>query len=190
MLALLVLLVLSLPVLELWLLLQVGGVIGAPLTIGLVLLTAFVGAWFARREGFKAATKVHQASQMGELPTRAMFDSLAVFVGGALLLPPGFITDAVGLMLLLPPGRRFILAAGVRLVKRRIRQAANHGRVQVRWETSSFSDPFSQQEPMSRAGPREPGTIIDATFDEIPRKAAPEVPREAYDEGPDSGTLH
>src|SRR5688572_26807224 len=162
MLAIVLLLLVTVPILELWLLLQVGGEVGAPATIGIVLLTGLVGAWLARREGLKAVTRVNASVQRGELPTRAMFDALAVFVGGALLLTPGFITDAMGLLLLLPPGRRLLLAGLGASWRRRLRRAG----FQVQWdETFAGGSTQTDRAPSPRAPAVGRGPVIDATFE-------------------------
>ena len=98
----------AVPLLELWLLLKAGGFLGAGLTIAIVLLTGAVGATLARREGIRALTRMTQATSQGQLPTQAMFDAMAIFLGGALLLTPGFLTDGIGFGLLLPASRAFL----------------------------------------------------------------------------------
>jgi len=95
----------AVPIVEMWLLIEAGGFFGALPTIGAVILTGVVGASLARREGLLALTRMTQASNRGELPTGAMFDGMAVFLGGALLLTPGFLTDAFGFALLAPFSR-------------------------------------------------------------------------------------
>ena len=90
------LLFVAVPLVELWLLLKAGGTFGVGVTIGIVLLTGALGATLARREGLRALTRMTQAANKGILPTQAMFDGMAIFLGGALLLTPGFLTDAVG----------------------------------------------------------------------------------------------
>lgn len=100
-----------LPVLEMWLLIKVGGVIGALPTVGLVLLTAVIGANLLRSQGLHTLTRAQQRLNSGELPATEMLEGIFLAVGGALLLTPGFVTDAVGFCCLLPALRRGLIAA-------------------------------------------------------------------------------
>jgi len=98
------------PVGELWLLIEVGGLIGAPATVAAVLLTGVVGATLAKREGLRTLSAFSEATARGELPATHIGNGLAIFMGGALLLTPGFLTDALGFALLLPSSRRVLVA--------------------------------------------------------------------------------
>ncbi|GAB3381879.1 FxsA family protein [Spongiibacter taiwanensis] len=100
-----------LPVLEMWLLIKVGGVIGALPTVGLVLLTAVIGANLLRSQGFSTLTRAQQRLNSGELPATEMLEGIFLAVGGALLLTPGFVTDAIGFCCLLPALRRGLIGA-------------------------------------------------------------------------------
>lgn len=108
------------PVIELYLLLKVGSLIGAVPTVGLVLLTGFVGAALARREGTKALADLMDTTRRGALPHAALFDAVAVFIGGALLLTPGIVTDAVGVLLLIPQTRRHARGLAQRWFRRHV----------------------------------------------------------------------
>lgn len=110
------------PILEMWLLIKVGGIIGAWPTIGLVLLTAVVGVALLRREGAKTLLRGNQRLERGELPATEMAEGLVLAVCGALLLTPGFATDVVGFFGLVPVGRRWLI--------RRLAQAHQRGSVQ------------------------------------------------------------
>jgi len=96
---------LVLPLAELYVLIQVGHVLGALPAIGLLLLVSVVGAVVVRREGGRAWRALRRALAEGRVPSREVADGAAVLLGGALLLTPGFITDVVGLVLLAPPSR-------------------------------------------------------------------------------------
>ena len=111
------LLFILIPVAEMWLLIEVGAKIGALYTIGLVLLTAMVGLSLLKRQGFSAITRANQKMQAGEMPVEEMIEGIFLAVGGALLLTPGFITDAIGFCCLLPGVRQLLLG---RLVKRMV----------------------------------------------------------------------
>jgi UPF0716 protein FxsA len=93
------------PIVEMYLLIRVGGYIGAWPTIGLVMLTAVVGVALLRVQGLATLTRGMSRLQGGELPAREMAEGILLAVAGALLITPGFCTDAVGFLLLFPPGR-------------------------------------------------------------------------------------
>ncbi len=96
---------LAVPLLEVYLLIKVGQQIGASWTIGLVVATALIGGVLARYQGLVTLTRFYSQVQRGELPTQVLFDGACLLVAGALLLTPGFFTDAVGFALLTPPLR-------------------------------------------------------------------------------------
>ena len=91
---LLFLLFIVVPLVEIWLLLEVGGVMGAVPTIGLVVLTAVAGAALVRAQGFSTIRQVHRSMDVGEVPAVAIIEGIFLLVAGALLLTPGFLTDA------------------------------------------------------------------------------------------------
>jgi len=105
----LLLLFIVMPILEMWLLLTVGRHIGVLPTIGLVLLTAVVGLALLRRQGLSTVLRAQQKMQAGEMPAREMAEGIFLAVGGALLLTPGFITDALGFACLIPGLRQLFL---------------------------------------------------------------------------------
>lgn len=105
----LLLLFVVMPIIEMWLLISVGQQIGALPTIGLVLLTAFIGISLLRYQGSMALLKARMKMDSGELPAREMADGLFFAVGGALLLTPGFVTDAIGFACLTPGIRTMII---------------------------------------------------------------------------------
>lgn len=103
------LLFILLPIIEMWLLIEVGSQIGALNTIALVCLTAFIGLALLRQQGFSTLLKVNQRLEQGQLPATEILEGVMLAVGGALLLTPGFITDAIGFLCLLPPTRRYFI---------------------------------------------------------------------------------
>lgn len=100
---------LLIPLIEIYLLIQVGSAIGALPTVGLVVLTAVIGALLLRHQGLYTYARVQQALARGELPTVAMLEGLVLLVCGALLLTPGFFTDALGFLALIPPLRQWMI---------------------------------------------------------------------------------
>ena len=97
------------PLLEIYLLIQIGTVIGALATILLVLATAIAGAMLLRHQGLFTYARVQQATARGELPTVAMLEGVVLMFAGVMLLTPGFFTDALGFLALIPPLRRAMI---------------------------------------------------------------------------------
>jgi UPF0716 protein FxsA len=98
------------PIIEIYLLIQVGQVIGAGWTIFLVVFTAVIGVWLLRIQGLSTLTRAQQKLQQNELPAREMLEGMGLVVAGALLLTPGFFTDTVGFFLLFPPTRVWLVS--------------------------------------------------------------------------------
>lgn len=103
------------PLVELIILIRIGGRIGALPTILMVLGIGLIGAWLARREGFRALARIRRDLAEGRLPGDSTIDALLVLVAGVLMITPGLLTDVGGLALLIPPAR----AAVRRWLKRR-----------------------------------------------------------------------
>ncbi len=93
---------LVLPILEIYVIIQVGQVIGPVPTIVLLVVESALGAWIVKREGKRAWTALSGAFNTGRLPTRELADAALVLVGGTLLLTPGFVTDVFGFFFVLP----------------------------------------------------------------------------------------
>ncbi|MEY3807045.1 MAG: hypothetical protein RI893_21 [Pseudomonadota bacterium] len=100
--------VLIIPFAEIYLLLQVGGIIGAFPTILLVVFTAVLGSWLLKQQGFATFQRFQQSLAQGVIPAYEMIEGPIILVGGALLLTPGFITDIIGFACLVPSLRRKI----------------------------------------------------------------------------------
>lgn len=114
MLAFLVALFIIVPLIEIAVIIQVGQWLGVVNTIGLLLLVSVAGAWLVKRQGLGVLRRIRDQREAGQIPGAALFDGALILVAGTLLLTPGFVTDAVGLLLLVPPVR-----AGVRAFLRR-----------------------------------------------------------------------
>ncbi len=98
------------PLVEIAVFIEVGGWIGLWPTLAVIVLTAVVGTWLIRAQGVGVLMRARRTIAEGGAPLREMFDGVCLIVAGALLLTPGFFTDAAGFLLLLPPFRD--LAAG------------------------------------------------------------------------------
>jgi UPF0716 protein FxsA len=96
------------PLVELFLLVKLGTVVGVGPTIALVIFTGVLGAWLARQQGLGVLRRLRAELEAGRLPAGALIDGLLILVAGAVLLTPGLLTDALGFVLLVPPSRAVV----------------------------------------------------------------------------------
>lgn len=96
------------PVIEIYLLIKVGGHIGALKTVLLVIATGIAGAYLARLQGMQTMARVRNSLEQGRMPAEELLDAVLIFAAGLVLLTPGFLTDAVGLLLLFPETRHYV----------------------------------------------------------------------------------
>lgn len=156
------------PLVELYLLLFIGHLVGFWPTVGLVLLTGLVGAWLAKSEGLRVFRRWQAALSEGRIPEEGVLGGLLVLVGGVLLVTPGVLTDVTGLLLLFPPSRRLV-AKGVRAYfERRLQD----GSVRVVSFREVRMDPFQDA---AGPGPHEDvidveGSAVEADDDERPSR--------------------
>jgi len=101
------------PLIEIFALINVGQVIGAWWTIAAVVGTAVLGAFLIRAQGISTLSRAQSQMAEGKLPAVEMFEGLFLFIAGALLMTPGFVTDAIGFICLIPPFRRMLIRAGI-----------------------------------------------------------------------------
>ncbi len=120
MLGVLVVLFVVVPIVELFVIIQVGQVIGAWNTIGLLLLISFAGAWLVKREGLGVIQRFRTQLDRGVIPGREIADGVLIILAGALLLTPGFITDLMGMLLLLPPTRAAVRRTALRRLSSKV----------------------------------------------------------------------
>lgn len=133
------------PLIEIAVLIQVGGWLGLWPTLGLIVLTAIIGTWMLRQQGFAVMARAQQQLAEGTVPLGEVFEGFCLVIAGALLLTPGFVTDVVGGSLLLPPVRAWLykrLGAG-------FRRAA-----------------MPNQPPGARSGPGQ-GPVVDGDFETV-----------------------
>ena len=104
---LLLILILSIPLIEIWIMIDIGSVIGAGWTIMAIIATAVIGASLVRFQGFGVYSRMQSSVNRGEVPAIEMIEGLSLFISGVLLLTPGFVTDALGFLILIPPLRRW-----------------------------------------------------------------------------------
>jgi UPF0716 protein FxsA len=108
---LLVLVFIVVPIVELYVIIQVGQAIGAPLTIAILIVDSIVGSWLLRAQGRAAWRRFRRALAENRAPATEVLDGALIIFGGAFLITPGFITDVIGLVLLLPPTRAVVRRA-------------------------------------------------------------------------------
>ncbi len=117
--AVLALLFLVVPFVELFLLIQVGQAVGALPTILALVVVSVVGAWLVKREGMGVLRRAREQVQSGRVPGNELVDGVLILFAGALLVTPGFLTDVLGILLLVPPVRVMLRsAASARLARR------------------------------------------------------------------------
>jgi UPF0716 protein FxsA len=107
--AILFLLFLVVPMVEIYFLIKVGNAIGAISTIALVVFTALLGAMLLRFQGWITLQRARMSMAQGQLPATEMMEGVLLVFSGALLLTPGFVTDTIGFLLLVPPLRRALI---------------------------------------------------------------------------------
>ncbi|PXW88142.1 UPF0716 protein FxsA [Streptohalobacillus salinus] len=97
---------LIMPALELGIIIWAGQLIGGWSVVGLIILTGLIGATLAKQQGTETLQRANLSMQQGQIPSEAIFDGICILIGGIVLLTPGFITDLIGFLLLIPFTRR------------------------------------------------------------------------------------
>lgn len=124
---LLVFLFIGVPIAEITLLIKVGGAIGPFNTIGFVILTAVLGAYLVRQQGLETVHKLQQETNAGRVPAMQIAEGVALLFAGAVLMTPGFITDAVGFAILIPSVRQAVIAWSAKhLIKGQVHTSHSH----------------------------------------------------------------
>ena len=139
------------PIIEITLLINVGQLIGAWYTIGLVLLSAFIGVNMLRYQGLATLGRAQQKMAQGEMPQQEMLEGLVLAVGGALLITPGFVTDIIGFCCLFPLTR----IGFIKLAKGRFKSKISAGGFSNMHSAGSFTSNRPEQ-----------GDIIEGEFSE------------------------
>src|SRR3954467_11658728 len=141
------------PIVELYVMVQVAGVIGALPTVLLVVAMSVAGAWLMKVEGLGVLRKMQRQLNAGEMPTNEAVNGVMIVVGGLLMLVPGFVTGILGLLLLLPPVRALLRPLVVARVQRRIDRGSARFMV------------FSSGAAAAGAGGRRAGTFGGPVYD-------------------------
>ena len=157
----LLLLFILVPVAELAIFITLGEKIGLFATLGSIILTAFIGAYLTKSQGLKALNNYQQALAQGKLPHEEVMDGLMILIAGAVLLTPGFLTDAIGFSLLIPPFRKVVKA----IIKDRLK-----GRVDVvSQNVNAATQNFSQDGSGRSGGPQVINVEAEVVDDPTPR---------------------
>lgn len=161
---LLVILFIVVPILELYVIIQVGQLIGVVPTLILLLADALFGSWLLKREGRSAWRRFNEALAARRFPGKEVADGVLIIIGGTLLLTPGFVTDVFGLFLLLPP---------TRAIARRVLKRLTIGRFMV-VGSGGVGGPFSGA-PGGDGSSRPPRDYdFEGTAEEVPPQDGPE----------------
>lgn len=140
------------PLVEIAVFIEVGGFIGLWPTLFVVIVTAMAGTWLLRSQGWELMNRARVTLAGGEFPAREVFDGACILVAGALLLTPGFITDAAGLLLFIPSVRAYLGQVMLRYLMSR-------GNVDIQMFGGGDR---------SRKNPDRDGRIIEGKFHEVP----------------------
>jgi UPF0716 protein FxsA len=154
----LVFLFILMPIMEISLLIRVAGQIGILNTAAFALFTAVLGAYLVKQQGLATLAKLQQEANSGRVPAKQIVEGVALLIAGAVLLTPGFITDAVGFALLIPPLRLAIINAVARKV------FAN-GQVVYSYTSTHGSN---QQNTRQQGSGSVNGTVIDGEYTSTP----------------------
>jgi UPF0716 protein FxsA len=139
------------PIIEIYVLIQVGQVIGAWWTVLLLIADSVVGAWLVKREGVRAWRALRATLESGRTPGRELADGALILIGGTLMLTPGFVTDALGIVLILP---------FTRPVFRRLLAAVVTKRLVVIGTGAAAAGPTAPPGNARRPGPRSDGPVV------------------------------
>lgn len=122
---------LIIPLIEIYLLIKIGGIIGAFYTILIILITASLGAYLTKSQGFRVLHQIQDATRQGYMPGNELLHGLFVLIGGFALLTPGFLSDTIGFSMLIPQTREIYVKIAKEILKKKIQQ----GNFQMRMYT-------------------------------------------------------
>ena len=98
----------TIPIIEIFLLIEIGSMFGVLMAVTLVILTGFLGAFLARMQGLQTLYRIQESLREGRMPSGELLDALLIVIAGLVLLTPGFLTDSAGFLLLIPATRNSI----------------------------------------------------------------------------------
>jgi UPF0716 protein FxsA len=152
----LLLIFLLVPIAELYVIVQVADSAGVGTTIALLVAVSVLGSWLVKREGLGVVRRMQEALARAELPTNQLVDGVLILFAGALMLTPGFLTDVLGLVLLIPPTRAAVRSVMLRRFRTRIESglgfaAAGPGGAAGMWSWSTSGDGASPRVDVGQA---------------------------------------
>lgn len=153
----LLILFIGIPLIELVLFYRIGSLIGLGPTVATVILTGFLGAALTKRQGLQVLAKYQKALAEGRMPHAEVIEGLMILVAGAVLLTPGFLTDAIGFAMLIPPVRAVIRQFAGRYLKNRVNVSVTGMGVDLGAGSSPGNDPTAAP----RSKPPLNGPVID-----------------------------
>ncbi|MEO3427832.1 FxsA family protein [Pelagibius sp. CAU 1746] len=160
----------GLPLLEVAVFIQVGEAIGVWPTIAATVATALAGSLLLRTQGLAALTRARAQMDQGQLPAREMFEGVCLVLAGALLLVPGFVTDAIGLLLFVPPARELLRL----MIARHIAAKAARGEARVFVDGVEVRPDGPGRDDSRGGGPRQGprqgpgrGPVIDGDYEDL-----------------------
>lgn len=160
---LLILIFIGVPVLEIALFIQAGDIFGLWPTLAAIVATAIIGGALIRAQGLAAIGRARHSLDQGQAPVREAFTGICLLLAGALLMTPGFLTDSVGFLLLVPPVRR--------LLGQWLMSALIYGRNSRMWVNGEEVSPPGQQRSDA------PDDAIDVDFTEVPPGGGNSLPK-------------
>ena len=152
-------LLLLVPVLEIFLFVKVGGWIGFLPTIALIILMTFVGSYFVRHQGLSTLSRIQSSMAQGQLPARQLLEGVLIVIGGILMIIPGFLTDILGILCVLPPTRFLIASSLIPYASARVQRSTA--------SASPFQKPFQTpfgSSASAQANTAQKGATIEGEF--------------------------
>jgi len=150
------------PLIELMLLIQVGGMIGTGWTFVLIIATAFIGAKLVRQQGLQTWSNIQQEMAQGQLPAQSLFDGICILISGVMLITPGLITDVIGLLLMIPAFR----AVSYRQFGSKIKfKAAASAHFQQSQGHSTFEGEFTEKTDTEHRLTEDKSSTLDGEFE-------------------------
>ena len=155
----------AMTLLEVYVLMSVGAWLGADVTIAIIIVSAFAGSYLVRSQGLQTVQKLQQRLAAGEAPGQEIVEGILLLVCGVLLVTPGFVTDALGLLVLTPQIRGRLAKNIIKQYQHKIIPQAGFSQQSQSFYYSSSNEPFQQPQP-----PKEQDNgVIEGDFVEVNR---------------------
>lgn len=148
------------PIIEIAVLIQVGGWLGLWPTLALIILTAMAGTWMLRQQGFAVLSRAQTQLERGTIPLAEVFEGFCLVIAGALLLTPGFVTDLMGGSLLLPPVRAWLY----KTLGHHLRTSVSYSETEFHGTTSTSGHATHDDRDRRRDGQ---GPVVEGDFEAV-----------------------